>query len=199
MLTLIRTFVVIALLSVTGNTWAACNYFWDKIRDRQLEQIDCHSEDGNSVLIVDYRERIGVLQYKSGIRQAGVHFSKPQAIKWPMFTSNRFTIRFDPDIPTILGLFDTGVMKYQQMVLWPACSTRPDLNDNCGPGLPRIDSNLQGLIRQYTAQDLRPAQSLTIAQPRDFENFSVLVQGSRRIVLEVSVTEGLRQLEFFIR
>jgi hypothetical protein len=197
MLTLIRTLFVIAILFFTANTRAACNYYWDKIRDRQLEQIDCHSEDGNSVIIVDYRERIAVLQYKSAIRQVGVHFSKPQALKWPQFTSNRFTIRFDPDSRSIIQLHLSGVDREQHLYLWPLCASRPD--GDCGAGLPRIDHNMQGFIKRYTAVDQRPAQSLIIAQPQDFENFNILVRGSSRIVLEVSATDSPVQLEFITR
>jgi hypothetical protein len=196
MLTFIRSLVVLALLSFSSHSWAACYYFWDKIRDHQLQQIDCHSEDGNSVLVVDYGKRTAQIQHKSAIRQVGVHFRNPEAFKWPVFTSNRFTIRFDPDIASILQLRNMGVMKDRHLFLWPPCFTRPDLNDDCGLGLPRIDSNMRGQVRKYIAPDQRAAYTLTIAQSQDFEHFDILIRGSRRIIVEVAVTDGPSQLEF---
>jgi hypothetical protein len=174
--------LVFGIFFLNSNSSAFQQVIPDEIRGGPLQTIlspkTCTDGVCNLKIVLFHREKVVQVVFQSEIRVPGIKLGSPGWITWPRIESNIYSIRFDPDIIKILNDKDLAMKTYR---LYPSCST-----DSCPNGTPRVMTNIKGHIISEKQPSGRNRQWLQLTESEGFETFFLLVQSSKKIVLEMN-------------
>jgi len=157
----------------------------DQIRGG-INQIILKADNNDNYMIVIFiKEKLVDLRPISKERVIGFPITNPKAFGWPVLTSVKYSIRFDPDLPKILS--NPNFANSPIYKRWPPC-----LQDSCPNGVPKIQENQTGVVDIVNETDNQWLLSLAKGS-KQFNDFFETYRESSRIVIEFN---GNRQVVF---
>ena len=171
---------LIVVLAMMASIVSAGEFIYkDEIRGGTKQVVLTSEEEyGNAMIVLFIKEKTVEFQFQSMERVSGIHIGNPKALRWTPIVSNRFSIRFDPNLGKILS--DEKLI--ENITIWPPC-----LKDDCtNDPVPKIIEDKKGKIFTSVQPDSRVRYSLGLTSTQgEFEGFYMLYKGSKRIAIEI--------------